>query len=908
KPIANTQMYILDAFGAPVPVGVVGELYIAGVQVARGYLNREQLTAERFVKDPFSSDANARMYKTGDLARWQRDGNIEYLGRNDFQVKLRGFRIELGEIETRLTEHESILEAVVVAREDRAGDKRLVAYYTASQEVSDLRTFLSGRLPEYMVPSVFVQLEQMPLSPNGKLDRKALPAPGADALATRSYEPPQGTTEETLATIWQELLHVERIGRNDNFFEVGGHSLLATQLVSKIRTALGIELPLKTLFERTSIAQLAEVLALTPKSDIPRIAPVSRAQDIPLSFSQERLWFMQQLEPESAGFNIPGAVVLRGAIDADRLDQAFALLIERHESLRTVFPIRDGRPHQRVLDRLDFQLDRVIATEDEARRLCQEDAAKPFDLANGPLLRGKVITVAADEHVLMLNMHHIISDGWSLGILLRELGLILEGHAAELPALPIQYADYSVWQRNWLEESGVLNQQLSYWQLQLAGAPESIDLATDYARPTMQSFAGATHAFALDAPLVGQLQRIAEERGVTLYMVLLAAFQTLLHRYTGQEDISVGSPIANRRYAETEGLIGMFVNMLTMRSRIDGNEPFSALLAQIKETCLEAYEHQDAPFEKVVDAVRPQRNLAISPLFQVAFILQNVDMGTTGANTQLFGLDNMISKYDLTLSLSETGEGLSGMLEYSTALYKPATIARMANHFATLCAAITQAPEAKLGELSYLGETEKHHLLAELNATHTDYRTDQCLHELFLAQVDAHANDTAVISGDERLTYRELHERARALALYLQSEGVQPDSLVGVCMERSLEMVIALYGILLAGGAYVPLDPDYPEDRLQHMVEDCGATIVLTQDALRAKLATFVSEDTRVITQWPAHMNGTLANNVTPSNLAYVIFTSGSTGRPKGVMNEHRGIVNRLLWMQDAYQLDATDA
>ncbi|MBV9496874.1 MAG: amino acid adenylation domain-containing protein, partial [Acidobacteria bacterium] len=924
RPIANTQVYILDRHGRVQPIGVPGELHIAGDGLAREYLHRPELTSEKFIANPF--EAGTRMYRTGDLARWLDDGTIQYLGRIDTQVKVRGFRIEMGEIEARLAEHPAIQDAAVIARGEGAS-KELIAFYRArdlsAEELpkEELRAYLLRTLPEYMVPAAFVSLVAIPLSPNGKIDRRALSRMDVTttAVAGSSYVAPRTEAERRTVAVWAEVLgrDPETIGIHDDFFEAGGHSLLGTRLISRLRSEFDADLPLKTLFESTTVAQLAEAIATARKSDVPPIVPFDRSQyeSLPLSFSQERLWFINQLEPNSAAYNVPAAVVIEGELDVDRLKAAFDVVIERHENLRTVFVNRDGRSQQQILNRVEIALDLTDLTHiadtdaraEEAQRLCRADVAKPFDLATGPLVRGKVIRLGEHEHLLMLNMHHIISDGWSIGVLIRELGAILNG--ATLPALPIQYADYALWQREWLEGSGVLEQQLGYWRTRLAGVSESLNLPTDHPRPSVQNPAGADYAFTLDAELTAGLERVAEERGATLYMVLLAAFQTLLHRYSGQDDICVGSPIANRQYGETEALIGMFVNTLALRTQVQGDDVFADLLARVKTTCLEAYEHQDAPFEKVVDALQLRRDLASTPLFQVMLVLQNEDLGfVPDSRIRPFPLESGISKFDLTLDLMETPDGLAATLQYRTVLFERTTIARMAEHFAAVCRAIAATPSARVGELAMLGDAEKQHLLRGLNDTRVDYRTDQCLHELFLAQVDAFADNVAVISGDERLTYRQLHERARSLALYLQSEGVQPDSLVGVCMERSLKMVIALYGILLAGGAYVPLDPDYPEDRLRHMVEDCGATIVLTQEALRAKLATFVSEDTRVITQWPAHLDGTLAKNVTPSNLAYVIFTSGSTGRPKGVMNEHRGIVNRLLWMQDAYQLDATDA
>ncbi|HXH41831.1 MAG TPA: amino acid adenylation domain-containing protein [Thermoanaerobaculia bacterium] len=556
--------------------------------------------------------------------------------------------------------------------------------------------------------------------------------------------------------------------------------------------------------------------------------------------------------------------------------------------------------------------------------MCQADAAMPFDLAKGPLLRGKVIRLAEDEHILMLNMHHIIGDGWSLGILIRELGMAMKafraGRRPELPPLPIQYADYAVWQRRWLEQGGVLEKQLVYWREKLAGVPESLDLAFDYPRPAVQSFAGGHHSFALDGQLTRQLKRLAEGGGATLYMVLVAAFKVLLQRYTGQNDICIGSPIANRQYGETEGVIGMFVNMLALRSEVEADDSFAAFLSKVRATCLEAYEHQDAPFARVVDLLHQERNLAITPLFQVTVILQNTDRVALDPSMELYPIESGISKFDLSVEFTETPEGLAGAIEYSTALYKPQTIVRMAGHFLALCRSIAATPTARIRDLAYFGGAEKRTLLADFNDTAADYPLDQCIHHLFERQAARNAAKTAVVCGEERLTYRQLSERSHDLALYLQSQGVEPDRLVGVCMERSLDMVVALFGILEAGGAYVPLDPDYPDERLAHMVRDSGAGIVLTQEALREHLATLVAADTQLIAldgQWPEiservnvlkAASVALRQEVEPHHLAYVIYTSGSTGRPKGVMNEHRGVVNRLLWMQDAYGLGEEEA
>jgi amino acid adenylation domain-containing protein len=911
RPIANTQIYILDANRRPVPAGVPGEMYVGGAGVARGYLHRAELTAERFVANPFVP--GTRMYKTGDVARWRADGNIEYRGRNDEQVKLRGQRIELGEIETRLAEYPAVNEAVVIAREDEPGEKRLVAYVTTSTPVTadELRTHLLARLPQFMVPSAFVVLDSLPLGANRKVDRKALPKPEAQNYGTRHYEAPRGTTEETVAAIWQELLHVPHPSRYDNFFELGGHSLLATQLISRIRIALGVELPLRTLFERNTLAELADAIQRAAKSDVPPILRVDRSQyePLPLSFAQERLWFLNELESQSAGYNVPAAVRIRGAFDVAQLEAALRQIIARHETLRTVFPAQDGRAHQRILDELPFALARVDLRHDadretEAKRICQADAATPFDLANGPLLRGTVIQQAEEEHILLLTMHHIISDGWSMSVLIAELAAIMDalrdGREPELAPLPVQYADYSVWQREWLEAGGVLQKQLAYWQRKLGSVPESLDLPFDFPRPAQQTYAGATHAFSLDAAVTAQLKRIADAQGATLYMVLLAAFDVLLYRYSAQNDICIGTPIANRHYGETEGLIGMFVNTLALRNRVEDDDTFVTLLQKVKTTCLEAYEHQDAPFEKIVDALRLQRNLAISPLFQVMVILQNIERRASDAAIEPYPLDLQAAKFDITAEFAETGDELTASIRYRTALFAPQTISRMAEHFRALCNALSANPDAGIGAVEYLGEAEKKALLVDSNATAAEYPADRCLHELFAKQVALHPDRAAVVVGDRQLTYRELDQKSRTLASYLRANGVVADSRVGLFVDRSLEMVAGIVGTLQAAGAYVPLDPDYPAERLQYMIEDAAPALVLTQAHLKHRLPQTGVPVIAIDSDWTtieevARANADLPTvNVTPHHLAYVIYTSGSTGQPKGVMVRQGGVVN--LW------------
>jgi arthrofactin-type cyclic lipopeptide synthetase C len=946
RPIANTQIHVLDADRRRVPIGVAGEIYIGGASVARGYWRRPVLTAERFIRDPFvdeATEATARLYRTGDRARWRADGTIEYLGRLDTQIKIRGFRIELGEIEGQLNRHPQIHDSAVLAQ-GPDDQPYLVAFYSAidaataddpSVSSEDLCAHLARTLPDYMVPVAFVRVAAMPLTPNGKVDRRALARQDVTIGAAAAMVPARTVTEQRLVAIWSEVLQraPETLSVEANFFALGGHSLLATQLIAKIRTQFGVELPLKTVFERATIARFAEAIATAGTSQVPPLRPMARfaGEPVPLSFAQERLWFIHQLDPHSARYNVPGAVVLHGALDIDHLDDAFNLILARHESLRTVFPSPDGRAHQHILDRVAFTLQRIDlrdvaspqARDLAARELCHADAATPFDLASGPLIRGKVITLTGHEHILMLNMHHIVSDGWSLGVLIKELGVIMEalrqGQRPVLAPLPIQYADYSVWQRTWLEDGGVLQRQLAYWQDALAGLPESLDLPTDFSRPSVQNFAGATHAFTLDAHLTARLKGLADRDGGTLFMVLLAAFKTLLYRYTGQSDLCIGSPIANRQYAETEGLIGMFVNLLALRSQIDRDETFATLLAKVKATCLAAYEHQDAPFEKVVDLLGAQRNLAISPLFQTTLTLQNVGIGTADQQMQRYPLDNGVSKFDLSIEFSETPAGLAGSIDYSTALYKPQTIARMVDHFLALCQAIVEAPSRRLRDLEYLGAVEKRRLLVDYNDTRADYPRDRCIHELFIDQAARTPHNIAVASGEHTLTYLELHDKCRDLALYLQAARVGPESIVGLCLERSLDMMLGIMGTEQAGGAYMPLDPTYPDDRLAYMLRDSQAPVVLTQERFKDRIRALSGADTEVIaldTQWPdiraraAHLEAagvTLRRDVQPHNVSYVIYTSGSTGHPKGVLVEHRALVNRLHWMQKCYPLTPHD-
>jgi amino acid adenylation domain-containing protein len=735
--------------------------------------------------------------------------------------------------------------------------------------------------------------------------------------------------------IWAQVLNLapDKIGVHDSFFALGGHSLLATQVISRVRTQLDIDLPLKAIFQHTKVSQLAELIAQRKKGAVSSIRPIDRTKldRLPLSYAQERLWFLHQLDPRSAGYNVPAAAILHGELDINQVENAFNWIIARHENLRTLFPSREGQAQQLILKSVDFKLERIDLShcqnkherEAKAKEICRADAAAPFDLACGPLIRGKAIKLADDEHILLLNMHHIISDGWSMVVLMKELGLIIEalrqGKEPKFAPLPLQYLDYSVWQRNWLEDSGRLKRQLGYWQRKLAGIPENLEFATDYSRPRVRSHVGATYTFDLDAGQTKQLKSLSERQGGTLFMFLLASFKVLLYRYTGERDICIGSPIANRQYGETEDLIGMFVNTLVLRSRLDGEDSFATLLAQVKATCLEAYENQDTPFEKVADMLRPQRNGAISPLFQVMVTLQSAAAWHGNQRIQRYPLETGISKFDLIVEFTETPEGLTGLIEYSTELYKAQTIRRLAEHFLELCRAIVRAPNARICDLRYVGEQERERLLIGNNETGLEYERGRCIHELFEERVDRQPGKTAVVCGEEGQTYRQLNERSRDLALYLQSEGVKAGSLVAVCMERSLDMVVGVLGIVQAGGAYVPLDPDYPDERLGYMLQDSEAGVVLTQGKWEERLGSLVKPGTRLVVmdkQWSTVRQRVeelkarqveLRREAKGEDLVYVIYTSGSTGQPKGVMVEHRNLVNLVAWHERAFGMKESD-
>ncbi|MBC1218451.1 non-ribosomal peptide synthetase, partial [Nostoc sp. UCD120] len=928
RPIPDLQVYVLDEYFQPLPIGVPGEMYVGGEGVTRGYLNRSELTAERFISNPFNK---SKLYKTGDLARYLPNGELEYLGRIDNQVKIRGFRIELGEIEALIVQHPAIWETVVIVREDQPGDKRLVAYVVPQVEQSptvlELRQFLKAKLPEYMMPSAFVLLESLPLTSNGKVDRRALQTHELDSTLLEKYVAPRTPIEEMLAQIWAQVLKLERVGIHDNFFEVGGHSLLATQLLSRIRTSFKVELALRELFARATIAELAQSIGQLQQQDLELISlpilPRTRDAELPLSYAQQRLWFLDQFEPNSAFYNIPMALRLVGNLKQAALEQSLQEIIHRHEALRTNFITVDGKPSQIIQTETNWTvsvvdlkyLSTLVLSEAEvseqeitSQQLTQQQITQPFNLAKGTLIRTTLVVLSETEHVLLVCMHHVVSDGWSMGVFVQELAALYNAYAQGQPSplapLPIQYADFAIWQRQWLQGE-VLQSQLSYWQQQLKDAPALLSLPTDRPRPAEQTYHGTYQEFALSFELTSKLTKLSQEQGCTLFMTLLAAFDTLLYRYTGTEDILVGSPIANRDRSEIEGLIGFFVNTLVMRTNLAGNPSFSELLLRVREMAMEAYTHQDLPFEMLVEALQPERDLSHTPLFQVMFALQNAptsELELTGLTVSRLPIKGTTSRFDLTLSMENTATGLMGWWEYNTDLFDASTIERMTGHFVTLLEGIIANPKEQISQLPLLREVEQQQLLVEWNNTEVDYPLHKCIHQLFEEQVKLTPNTVAVEYENQQLTYYELNYRANQLAHYLRSLGVKPDTLVGLCVERSLEMVIGLLGILKAGGAYVPLDPEYPTERLSFILEDAQARVLLTQQSLLNRLPQHQAQlicldtDAGLISQYS---QDNLISGVQANNLTYIIYTSGSTGQPKGIAMNQLALCNHILWHRD---------
>jgi amino acid adenylation domain-containing protein len=913
KPIANIQLYIVDPHCNPVPIGVVGELLIGGIGLARGYINRPALTAEKFIPDPFSAEPGKRLYKTGDLARYLPDGNIQYLGRIDNQVKIRGFRIELGEIENVILEHPDVVECTVIVQTNSELDKRLIAFIVTSGKHLDtdaLHIWGAERLQSYMVPSAFIDIAQMPLNANGKVDRSRLVQRARDLRDTGNVEhaAPKTDQEALLTEIWCDILKLDAVSVRSDFFALGGHSLLAMQVVSRIRDVFFVELPLHVLFKNPTIEYMAaQIDSQRFVPALPPIAPVAD-EEVPLSYAQTRFWFLDQLDGQSINYNMAIAIQFDGHLDKTALVNALGSLVARHKALRSYFVLKDGMPRLGFTDRaFDIPTHQLAQLTPEARsarlgELIDQEAKTAFSLADGDLFRASLVQLAQESHVLMITMHHIISDGWSIGILMNDLheyyAAYREGKAIELPDLPIEYGDFSAWQRRWFDRD-YLAQQINYWKNQLQGAPELLQLPTDFPRPPIQSSKGREWRFTLDKPTKVQLDALSQKEGATLFTTLLSIYSLLLGRYSGAEDIVIGSLIAGRNHSQIEAIVGVFVNTIALRIDLSDSPNFSTLLKRVKETTLGAYSHQDVPFDRLVQELRPERNLSFSPLFQVMFVLQNAPMELLelpGLKASPLMQHNETSKFDILFSMEENHKGMECILEYNSDLFKESTMQRFGEQFLLLVNAILDAPDAGVHSHAIQTPSEK-----ALQATWRAARPSvpglvQSLASIFEHSVQKSPESIALVLENETLTYDQLNRRANRLAHQLRAMGVGPNFLVGICFERSADMIVSLLAVLKAGGAYVPLDPAYPDSSLQFMVEDAALTIIVTTEPLTSKFN--ASLETAAFLIIDQDIQATNEQNpdwdIDPEHLAYVIYTSGSTGTPKGVLVTHAN-VSRLF-------------
>ncbi|QSB25088.1 non-ribosomal peptide synthetase [Flavobacterium sp. CLA17] len=903
KPISNTKIYILDKALQPLPIGVAGKIYVSGAGVGRGYLNKPDLTSEKFIANPFQS--GERLYDTGDLGCWLSDGNIEFLGRKDFQVKLRGYRIELGEIENTILQYSDDLKQVAVEVKENNQEKVLAAYLVATTPIdkAELRSFLQNALPDYLVPGFYIVLDKLPLTPNGKIDRKALPGITSADVIRKAYVAPQNETEKSLVAIWQEVLGIEKIGVTDNFFELGGHSLMIAQVINRTHKQLGKTVSFKTFFTSPSIAELSKKLQQNEYLAIPK---TPEAPSYPITASQKRLWILSQLDGGTLAYNMPATVKLTGTINAQQFEESFRLLMHRHEILRTYFKANDdGEVQQYILpaEQVNFK----IAEKDYSSAENQEEAitsylqdtnSKPFNLEEAPLVRASLIKLKEDEYVFFLSLHHIIGDGWSIELLIAEVvktyNALLQGKEISFPELSIQYKDYAAWLNKELDNE---KQQKSkeYWLAQFTGELPVLDLPSFNARPLVQTYNGNTVSHQFSTAFLEQVKLFSKEHDVTLFMTLMAGINTLLHRYSGQNDMILGTPIAGREHPDLENQMGLYLNTLAIRTQLQEESSFLDVVARQKETLLSAYDHQNYPFDELAGKLNLKRDTSRSVLFDVLVVLQNQEQLNNINTEELLNLEvskyefkNKTAQFDISFLFVETA-GLDLRIEYNTDIYDGDLIERMFGHFENLMIQALVQPEIRIQEVDYLTQEEKNEILFDLNKTTVEYPAGKTILDVFEAQVAKTPNNIAIVFEDTQLTYKELDGQSSQLAAYLtQNYAIEADDLVGIILDRSERMILSIFGILKAGGAYVPMDVHYPQERVDFITSDAKLKLSINE----AEFEKFRSVQDSYSTTTPER--GDLVNH-----LAYCIYTSGSTGNPKGVLNHHAGLYNRLLWMKD---------
>ncbi|MBU8583612.1 lichenysin non-ribosomal peptide synthetase LicA, partial [Bacillus paralicheniformis] len=897
RPIGNNRFYILDENGALLPDGVEGELYIAGDGVGRGYLNLPDMTADKFLEDPFVP--GGFMYRTGDAVRWLPDGTVDFIGRKDDQVKIRGYRIELGEIESVMQGAPAVGKAVVLARPETKGSLEVCAYVVPKQSgeihLQGLREHLSKHLPDYMIPSHFVELDEIPLTGSGKVDRKALLRHEVSVSGTAEYAAPRNEYEEKMVGIWQEVLGTEQVGIHDQFFELGGHSLKAMAMLAKIHKAFGVEVPLQVLFEKPTVAALSGFVSEAEKDGYTVIEPAPESDDYPLSLAQQRIYIVSQLEDAGVGYNMPAAAMLEGTLDVQRFEAAFQKLIDRHEALRTSFTVVDGEPRQNIHQRVQFKIEKVEADGKPIEQMAKSFVRR-FDLAKAPLMRAGLVRLADGRHVLLFDMHHLVSDGVSISIILNELAALYKGE--ELPEPNLHYKDYAFWQRTQAQKG--FQKEEAYWQSVFARELPVLQLITDEPRPSVQSFEGDRVSAVLPKDMKEKLAVLAEQNGATLYMVMLAAYNMLLAKYSGQEDVIVGTPAAGRRHSDLEGIIGIFVNTLAIRSKVESGRTFRDFLHDVKKTVIDAFEHQDYPFERLAEKVGASRDLSRHPVFDTMFILQNAweDIPMLGdLHLSIYETNFNIAKFDLTLQAKEEQGELILDLDYSTKLFKKDTAERMLKAYLHLLEGMTADPLHRIGEYSLLTEEETNRQLVAFNPAASDYPREKTIVQLFEEQAAERGGHPALQFEDKVWSYGELNRKANQLARRLRERGVQPGTTAAILTARSAEMVIGILAVLKAGAAYVPIDPDHPEKRVQHFFEDSGAAVLLTQKAMKplAEAAEFGGD---ILFLEDEHLYlgdaSDLRLPISPEAMANLTYTSGTTGTPKGNMVSHRNILRTV--------------